>query len=150
MNVANREDRLIEMLMTHHAAIVNDIFQHMSHDIPGYAQLPTAPLLVQNRHTLDAVIQTLKEHDPAIAGRYVEALTEQRLREGVAITAFLLAIDIVNRVLQDWIARMFPDDPSYRDQAIWRIDKLLGLARNVSSRRNLANVMRNSDTPSSS
>lgn len=150
MTVADREDRLIAMLTRHHAAIVNDIFQHMSHDIPGYAQLPTAPLLVQNGHTLDAVIQTLKERDPAIASRYVAALTEQRLREGVAITAFPLAIDIVNRVLQEWVGRMFQDDPPYQDQATRRVDKMLALARNVSTRRNLADVVQNLASPSDS
>ena len=135
------EDRLIAMLTAQREELGAAVFQHMLREVPGYDRQDPAKLRAQNISSVDTVIRTLAEHNPAIGSRYVDELTAQRLSEGVPIAAFLMAVQVVEKVFHATITQGLADDPPAQAQALLRLERVFSLVRNVVSRRNLSSIV---------
>jgi len=135
------EDRLIALLMVQREALGAAVFAQMLREVPGYDRLDPVRLRAQNLHSVDTVIRTLAERNPALASHYVDELTAQRLAEGVPITVFLVAVQVVETVIRAAIRAGLADDPPAAAHALHRVDRAFSLVRNVVGRRNLTNVM---------
>jgi hypothetical protein len=141
MKAQDAQERLVELLRAHRAALIEDFIQRAQATIPIYAATPHAVLVERFSGSTDSIIQCLGERDLSVLTQYLEQSTRVRLQAGVTIEAQMMAAHIMETAIRDLVNRELAAEPDVRDGALRRIEVFATTSRNIMGRANLAAVL---------
>jgi hypothetical protein len=147
MNAQDAQERLVALLRTHRAALIDDFIRRAQAAIPIYVATPHAVLVERFSGSTDSIIQCLGARDLSVLTQYLEESTRTRLQAGVTIEAQMTAAHIMETAIRDLVNRELAAEPEVLAGALRRIEVFATTSRNIMGRANLAAVLGESKPP---
>lgn len=127
---------LDELIIKNSESLVDCIVKDAIGQIPSYSRAPLRTTMARVEDVLRAAADSIRENDPHILEQYLVGVAAQRREAGYAILELHAILHIIERHVQNVIARDSPDQIE-RNALLALLDAVMGAARMILSVRYL-------------